>query len=464
MKRTITFLSAGLLLACSVSLTLWGTPASDPEISLAKGPQQVSQAAPVGVPAGQAAANQAPQWKSRAEYDAFQEILKASNPQGKISAADAFLQKYPTSDFKAQADILKLQSYVQLNQVNQAMSAAKDALKDNPNNAIKITALHYLTYVFPYIYKPSASDASTQLSDAQSQAKEGLQLLQQVQKPANVSQEAFESQIKQYRADFNRALGFAALQQKDFNDAVTYLKAAAEDNPKDPYTFSFLGQAYLYIKPADYNSSLWYLARAVSLAQQQHTPNLSALEKFYGQVYVSRHGSDEGETDLEAKAAASVNPPSGFNVAPPPKHAKTGNPNVDAFYTIEDALAVGGNQAQEAWGSLKDQPLGIVAFVESVSPGSDPGTYEVKADVLPDSRGKAGVYQLVLVTNQADAKYLQLGDPIRFKGTLAAYTNAPSFVLTVSNVEIDPQSLQMASERAKANAQKATQQRTHHRR
>ncbi len=415
-----------------------------------------AQAAPAGVPAaGQAAAPaKQPQWKSRDEYDAFQAIIKAGSPQEKISAADAFLQKYPTSDFKPQADMLKVQSYAQMKEVNQAIAAAQQALKDNPIGPIRISALHYLAYVFPYVYKPTASNAAAGAAQAESQAKEGLQLLQQLQKPANAPEARFDAQVKQYRTDFNRTAGFAALQQKDYANAITYLKAALADDPTDTHSLSLLGQAYLYTNPPDYGSALWYLARGASLAEQQNTPNAAALQKFYDQIYVSRHGSNAGAKQLMAQAAASPNPPAGFKIAPPPKHAKTGNSNVDAFYQIEDTLAVGGDQAQQAWGSLKGQPLGIVAFVESVAPGTNPGTYIIRADVLPQERGVAGDYNLELQTNQDGAQFLELGDPIRFQGTLAAYTVTPKFVLTISDAQIDKASLQMASERAKAAAQK----------
>ncbi|MGH9469962.1 MAG: tetratricopeptide repeat protein [Terriglobia bacterium] len=445
MKRT-TALLALCLLAALLPVAGFGAPSQQSKLSAAS---RNLQAALAGNPAAPQA-EKAPQWKSRAEYDAFQAILKASSPEAKVSAVDAFLQKYPTSDFKSQAMFLKFQAYVQQHDVNQAITAANQTLKANANNGIKITALHYLAYVFPYVYKPGEA---AQLSEAQSEAREGLQLLQQVQKPANLSQEAFESQIKSYRADFNRALGFAALQQKDDASAITYLKAAAEDNPNDSYTVSFLGQAYLFMKPADYNSALWYLARADALAKKDNTPNLAGLEKLYNQWYEFRHGSNSGEQALVEQASGGPTPPAGFNVSTPPKHKPTGIPSVDALYAIQDNLSIGGDASQQAWNGYKGQPLAIVGFVEGVSKGNDPGTYVVKTNVLPNDRGQAGVYQLQLITNQADAQYLQLGDPIHFKGTISAYTMSPSFVLTISDAQIDPQSLQMASERAKAKAQ-----------
>jgi hypothetical protein len=457
MKRMISLLSV-VVLSSLTAVALPGRPVLEntKPIANALDPAVRDQAAPEAAPADPQASKR-PQWKSRAEYDMFMAIQKAGSSEAKITAANAFLAKFPASDFKSEADMLKWQAYVQLKNVPGAVSAAKDALKSNPSDAIKITALNYLAFVFPYTYKTSDPDAATQLSQAQSEAKEGLQLLQQLQKPANLSQDQFDTQLKAFRADFNRALGFAALEQKDFASAITYLKAAEQDNPKDSYTLSFLGQAYLFSKPPDYNDALWYLARGVDVAKAQDAPDLGGLQKMYSQWYEYRHGSNAGEQSLIAQAGTSENPPSGFNVAPPPRHAKTGNAAVDAYYSIEDALSVGGDAAQSAWSGYKGQPLAILAYVEGVSQGPDPGTYDVKADVLPQNRGQEGIYQFDLITRQPDAKYLKLGDPIHFKGTISAYTMKPDFVLTIADVEIDPATLRMASERAKAAALKAEQ-------
>ncbi len=401
-------------------------------------------AAPLSV-LGQAA--KTPQWKSRAEYDAFQAIVKAGAPQEKVQAADAFLDKYSTSDFKAQADNLKAQAEQQLGQVNQAIATAKDSLKSDSNN---LFALNYLSFVFPYTYKPSAPNGASELSDIQGEAKQGLQLLQQQKAPSGASAEQFDAAVKQSRFNFNRALGFAALQQKDYANAINYLKAAAGDNPNDSYTFYFLGQAYLGSNPADFNNGIWNLARSVALAKKANDPILSAAQKAYSQWYEYRHGSNAGENDVITQASSSAEPPSGFNIGAPKTHPKIGNQVVDAFYSWQDSLAAGGDTAQNTWSQIKGQPYSVLAYVESVQPGSDPGTYNVHATIIPQDKGREGMYNLILQTNQEDAKYLKLGTPLTFKGTISAYTATPTFALTVSNVEIDPKVLQEAAETAKA--------------
>src|SRR5713226_4351305 len=110
-------------------------------------------AAPQDTTAGQqpAAGKQAgeakqPQWKSREEYDAFQTMVNEKDSHKRISLADAFLQKYPNSDFKDAANVAKMQSYQQLGDAPKAIDAAHQALQANPDN---LGALNYVSFAFP---------------------------------------------------------------------------------------------------------------------------------------------------------------------------------------------------------------------------------------------------------------------------------------------------------------------------
>ena len=50
------------------------------------------------------------------------------DPNKKIALAEAFLQKYPTSDFKSGAYLTEMQVYYQLGKSDQAVDAAKKVL------------------------------------------------------------------------------------------------------------------------------------------------------------------------------------------------------------------------------------------------------------------------------------------------------------------------------------------------
>ena len=254
-----------------------------------------------------------PQWKSREEYDAFNAMMTEKDPNKKISLAEAFLQKYSSSDFKSGAHLTEMQAYFQLGKSDQAIEAGKKVLEADPDN---LDALAFLSYVFPFVFKADDPDATSKLSRADSDAHHGLDVLQKLQKPANVTDEQFSQYVKPKRAVFNGAVGFVALQRKDYANAITAFRAAVDDNPTDVYTFYRLGLAYMYSTPPDYDHAVWYISRAVALAQAAKNPAGDDIDKFLKRAYINYHGNDQGLADIVTQAAGAVNPPEGFKVAP----------------------------------------------------------------------------------------------------------------------------------------------------
>lgn len=438
MKKRNSFITFGLVTALSA------LPAAGQARSSTK-PSPLLPAAKVTAPA-QAAAPKQPQWHSRDEYDAFQAMATEKDPQKQISLADAFLQKYANTDFKDLVYVTLMGAYQKTGDSAKAIDSAHKALQANPD---RLEALSYLCFAFPFVFKSTDANATTELTDTAAEAKHGLEVLAKVQKPATVSQDQFDTYMKGQRANFNNAAGFVALQQKDYADAVTSLRAAIEDDPTNNLTFSLLGQAYYNSNPPDYNNAIWYLARSVALANAAKSPNASALQDYYNDVYIKRHGSDAGEKDILTQAASSVNPPAGFQVAPPAKHTPTGNQAVDAFYSIDDSVSVGGDQGNAAWAQYKGQPFGYGGQVVSTAPGTDAGTTVVNIAMTDDSKAKDGVYDISLNDTQADAKYLKKGDLVRFQGTISAYTVTPNFALTLDGT-INDDDLAAAAQAAKS--------------
>src|SRR5271157_1734314 len=384
-------------------------------------------------------AAQAKNWKTRDEYDAFNAMATEKDANKRISLAEAFLQKFANSDFKDGAYVVEMQTYQQLNQADKALDAGHKALEANPEN---LDALHALSFVFPFVYKADDPEATAKLSRAESDGKHGLEVLQKLQKPAGVSDEQFNQAVKGLRAIFNGSVGFIALQRKDYPAAITSYKAASEDNPSDWYVFYRMGLAYLYSNPHDYDHGIWYIARALALAQAAKDPNAEEFDKYLKQTYIGYHGNDQGLQDIVTQAASSVNPPDGFKVAAmeAPKH--TGNPLVDGFNDMTYPLKFGGPTAQKAWDALKGQPLELGGVVDSVVKGSDAGTYLVRVGILDQSKATPGIYDIeVKDSKQPDVKNLERGDIVRFRGTADSYTATPNLVLTVAGEITEPDPL-----------------------
>jgi len=449
MKKNLVFVSSTLLVGLVSGAALARPVRGLTHISLL--PQARAWAA---LP--QAAGEKKPAWKTTEEYNAYQAAFNEKDPNKKIALAEAFLAKYTDTDFKDLAYLQELAAYQQLGNGPKAIEAGEKALAVNPDN---LDALRYVSFALPFVFKPTDPDAATKLSRAETESKHALDLLQKLQKPENVSSEQLNQAIKGLRSVFNGTLGFVALQRKDYPGAITFLKTAAEDDPGNNLTFSMLGQAYLQSSPPDYDNGIWSLARSVALAKASSSPNAAALQKYYGQVYVSRHGSDEGENDIVNQAAASVNPPAGFKVTPAEKHKATGNAAIDAFYNMEDSLKVGGDQQKQAWDQVKGQPFAMPGVVDSVEKGTDPDTYMVRVAITDESKAK-GAYDIVLRDKQPDAKYLTKGDPVAFQGTLAEFSMTPGFSLTLDGT-IDEKYLEAAKDKAESKTKPKPRTTTH---
>jgi tetratricopeptide (TPR) repeat protein len=366
-------------------------------------------------------------------------MANEKDPNKKISLAEAFLQKYANSDFKDGAYIVEMQTYQQLNKPDQAIDAAHKALQVNPDS---LDALRFLSFVFPFVYKAEAPDHDAKLAEAETEAKHGLEVVQKLQRPANVSESDFNTAIKGLRDIFNGTVGFVALQRKDYAAAITSDKAAAEDNPSDWYVFYRMGLAYLYSNPHDYDRGIWDIARAYDLAKQAGDSNAAEFEKYLKQTYIGYHGNEDGLPAIETQAAQSVNPPDGFKVGAMEAPKSTGNPLVDAFNTMTYPLKFGGDTAQKQWDALKGQDIELGGVVDSVEKGTEPGTFLVRIDILDSSKATPGVYDIeVKDTSQPNAKNLARGDAVRFKGKMDSYTATPNVTLTVVGAITEPDPL-----------------------
>ena len=417
-----------------VSLVVW-TPAAQ----AAAKPQHVLRGAFAYQWNAPPQAAQAKNWKSRDEYDAYNAMGNEKDPNKKISLAEAFLQKFSNSDFKSGAYLVGDAGLFPARQERPSHRRRKESAARRPRQP-RCSGVSQLCISLQF--KVDDPNATANLSRAESDAKHGLEMLQKIQKPANVSDEQFTQFVKPKRAVFNGTVGFVALQRKDYATAITSYKAASEDNPSDWYVFYRMGLAYLYSNPHDYDHGIWYIARALALAQAAKDPNAQEFDSYLKKTYVGYHGNDAGLQDIVTQAASSVNPPDGFKVAAmeAPKH--TGNPLVDGFNDMTYPLKFGGETAQKAWDALKGQPLELGGVLDSVVKGSEAGTYLVRVGILDQSKATPGAYDIeVKDSKQPDVKNLERGDVVRFKGRADSYTATPNLVLTVVGEITEPDPL-----------------------
>jgi hypothetical protein len=240
--------------------------------------------------------------KDPAEYNAYVTALRP-NPQQKAILMEAFVQQYPNSVVKVDALEQLMAAYEQSGNSAKTMESANRLLQADPNN---IRALALLAY--------SARSAAEQGQNPQANSQQaeqygqrGLQALQSAAKPVGVSDADWLKLKTQTEIIFHGAMGFGALQTKNYPVAQQNLQAAvdlrAKESPNDTtaiHDIYPLALAYLQTTPVN-PLGLWYVARAADLSNQ----NPQIVEHGRNK-YLQYHGSEQGwELKLKLMCVAS---------------------------------------------------------------------------------------------------------------------------------------------------------------
>ena len=399
--------------------------------------------------AAQGQAQQQSPFKDRAEYDAYNAILQAKEPQQQADLADKYLAAYPQT--KLMEDVLarKLQAYQTLNNVPKLEETATKLLEVNPK---QLNALLLVSTLFPQTFNTQDPAAEQKLNTAAERVKAGLDQLANLPKPANMSDADFKKQKDLVEVQFQRAAGFIALNKKDNAQAEQSLRKALESNPNDAGGFVMLGQAYLSEKPIKYDQGFWAYAHALSITGPTALPAAAGqqIKDYIDKSYQGRHGSNEGLDALMAQAASAPFPSPDFHiktveeVPPEPEPAPVPAPvakreltvkaeELTDFGVIEKYLQSGGQKADDTFEILKGQPLPMPGKVVSATPAARPKTIQLA--IVPEVAAKDGQFDVELTLAAPYSKPIPKGTTIEFEGTVDSYRAKP-FLLRLSDGKI----------------------------
>jgi hypothetical protein len=281
------------------------------------------------------------------------------------------------------------------------------------------------------------------LAKAQQYGQQGLQALTKMQKPAGMNDADFTKLHNDTGAIFDGAVGFAALQaknfaeaQKDFQEAVSW---ESQPTIADVYP---LATADLEAKPVN-PAGFWFIVKAANMAQGGTTQQILDYGK---KKYIRYHGSEQGWDELvkDATSSSSIMPPAGFTVAPappPPSPAeqaadlvKSKTPVQMSFAEWELVLSSGNQQAADTvWTAIKSKAVKLQASVISATPttiqlaGSDDDIEAKKADIT-----------LTMAKPIPTRLMPAVGTMMAFQGTLTSYTPTPFMMSMTDGVLLDP--------------------------
>lgn len=305
--------------------------------------------------------------KDPAEYNAYTTSLNAADANAKIQGFESFVQRFPNSAYKEDALEQLMTAYQQTGNAAKMADTAKQLLQVNPNNVRALALLAYLARASAG--QPGQLQQS--VADARSYGERGLQALNNMPCPEGAAPADVEKLQKQTSVIFHGAVGFAAIQNKDYATAQKHFQAAVDLEPPTPQDslqdIYSLALAYLEPKPPS-PAGLWYIARAVVLGN-----NNAQIASYGKSKYTKYHGGDDGWDQLltQARGATSNTPPPNFAVAPAPspaeqaaKLANTVDPKKMDFAQWELVLSAGDPPTQQkVWSAIKGIEVPFAAVV-----------------------------------------------------------------------------------------------------
>jgi hypothetical protein len=385
---------------------------------------QAQPAAPQTAPQG--APQQKKEIKDPAEYNAYMGAVGQQDPAAKISGLEAFLTQYPNSVMKEDALETLMGAYQASGNVAKMGDTAQRLLQANPNN---IKALAIVTY---------SKLAQQNMAEADQNGQKCLAALPNAPKPDNIPAEEWEKTKAQIGGICYRAVGLAALGNKDWPKAVSALHSAVEAAPNDVNVIYPLSQAYLKQAPPDTLNGLWFTARAAGLAP---TPQgQQQIEKYGASVYRKYHGSDQGWTDLLAQAKSTPFPPPDlaqkYTQYVPPTPAQQAHDLVSgkkvedmSFAEWELVLSEGSPEdVDKVWSVLKGKPLQMAAQVMEVTSSSNLKL----AGSSDDIDAKKPDIDLTMTAAIPARLMPKVGADFQFEGTPVSYEPKP-FVMTMKD-------------------------------
>lgn len=409
-------------------------------------------------PGGEAAQQPQKKVKDQAEYDLFNGVLKATDPNKKLELLTTWKQKYPDSDFKDDRLVYLIQTYAQTGKYPDAIASAKELLTIDPKN---ITAMFFINTLTPAAHPENAP------ADVLDTAEKAARGLLNAERPATAKPEEWQKAKADLDATAHKTLGWTAWQRKNYDVAEEEFRKSLQINPRQGEVSYWLGSALLASrKPDKQSAGLYDIARAVMLPMAQGgLPDevRKKLDAYLTKTYAGYHGSEEGLAEIKKAAAAQAVAPAGFEIKSKAEleHAraemeKKTNPSLALWRTLKSELT-GANGQQFFESNMKGAKV----------PGGAGGVERFRGTLI-EARPAARPTELVVAVidpatpevtlklDKALAGKPVVGSEVEFDGVPAVFTPAP-FMLVFEQARVSGLKMEAAPPR-RAPAKKASRQ------
>jgi tetratricopeptide (TPR) repeat protein len=183
----------------------------------------------------------------RSEESAFREFQHASseNMARKIELGEKFLKKYPQSSYRALVYSGLTSAYLMTNQIQKMEEAGELAIALNPKD---VQVLAMLGQTIPRVITANTPEPEKELDKAEKYAKQAIEQMPLLTKPANVSDQEFTQARNQTLAIAHSGLGLVDFRRGNFEGTIEELSQALKLDPKSDAT------NYYVLGVANYNA------------------------------------------------------------------------------------------------------------------------------------------------------------------------------------------------------------------
>lgn len=174
-------------------------------------------------------------------YKAFLEV-KREEWQHQLQLGEEFLTKFPESRYRESVYSKLAGLYLNAGQEEKMFTAGEKALELNPDN---VDVLALMGWAVPRRTQPGSLDADQRLTKSDTYSKRAIELLTNMVKPANFTDEDFTKAKNEKLSMCHSGLGVVHYYRRRYPEMVTAMEQATKLSANaDPTDFYLLGLGY----------------------------------------------------------------------------------------------------------------------------------------------------------------------------------------------------------------------------
>jgi tetratricopeptide (TPR) repeat protein len=171
--------------------------------------------------------------------------LKPTDYDQQITLGESFVSKYVSSRYREAVYADLMHAYFEKQDFPKMYDNGDKALAINPDD---VSVLVQLGWVTPHNYDPNDIDAAKKLEKAEAELKHGLEVLDKLPKPANMTDEVFTKSKASATEQAHSGLGLVYFRQQKVAESAAELELSTKGPNPDPADLYVLGRDYEALK------------------------------------------------------------------------------------------------------------------------------------------------------------------------------------------------------------------------